>query len=340
MIGGDPMHTFRSSYKGPSGRLNVKWSLPISPLVFGGNGPVIGANGTVYVTTNLDRNGISYLYALDGRNGNVLWKNSFSDLGSVSPAIGLDGTIYIQAGGGIYALAGDNGLVKWNTSIYIGIFNAPYISQLTLGNDGNIYVISEYHVHAIHPSTGILLWKKYVDGGGREGPTLDTFGYVYVSGFTDSLYSIYRIFGTFSWTLPGIDSSQSSPAIGTFDNRNVLYIGGRRFVYAVDRRVPRVVWTYPVGGAVAGIAQDGTVFVGLNTYELFALDGTTGQLKWQFDPKGDFITSFIIDADNKIYLGTYSSHLFIIDGFSGDLLWTYEGQHSAYSFSAIGESCI
>ena len=91
----------------------------------------------------------------------------------------------------------------------------------------------------------------------------------------------YRTEGTF---LTG------SPAIVN----GVVYAGtrdengdGNSAVHAVDQATGKQLWTYKVPSSVHGsiAVSDGLVFVPTLRGTLFALDATTGQLKWQHDPE-------------------------------------------------------
>jgi outer membrane protein assembly factor BamB len=68
--------------------------------------------------------------------------------GSVSaPAVAGDGTVYVSAGMGLYAISpptsGGNAVLKWGYQAD-GVLTAPAI-----GDDGTVYVNDDYHMYAL-----------------------------------------------------------------------------------------------------------------------------------------------------------------------------------------------
>src|SRR5690242_11962099 len=66
-------------------------------------------------------------------------------------------------------------------------------------------------------------------------------------------------------------------------------------------------WTYRTGDAVQSspaIGADGTVFLGSNDNNVYALDGNTGALKWSYATQGPVVFSPAIGSDGTVYVGT------------------------------------
>jgi outer membrane protein assembly factor BamB len=127
---------------------NVRWSR--SGIFWGPEdpGPVIGRDGTIYITGNA-------LYALDYA-GKLKWK---LDLRSQCvPAIDIDGTIYFGRNTDKYTLADSinfmavnpNGTVRFEMSLKSPDGTIPDIdSRPAISSDGKIYVGSDYP-HGFH----------------------------------------------------------------------------------------------------------------------------------------------------------------------------------------------
>ncbi len=113
--------------------------------------PAVGPDGTAYVPTP-----DGYLDAI-APNGLRRWSYRIGVALLYSPAVGLDGTVYLDAfangHGTLYALH-PNGRLRWRLSVPAG-------SDVTRGPDGTIYVASHL-VLAISPR-GRVLWRRVVD---------------------------------------------------------------------------------------------------------------------------------------------------------------------------------
>ena len=87
-------------------------------------------------------------------------------------------------------------------------------------------------------------------------------------------------------------------------------------------------WSRATGNAVEAapaIGADGTLYVGSDDHNLYALNSATGAVKWMF-PTGDAITSSpTIGADGTIYVGSNDGNLYALmdNGTSYALKWTY-----------------
>lgn len=80
-------------------------------------GPPTLANGTLYLGVYDSASGRRYLYALNSLDGSVKWSIKYA--GSYSPAVSPDGTIYAPSTEGYLQALNPDGTVKW-TSPFIG----------------------------------------------------------------------------------------------------------------------------------------------------------------------------------------------------------------------------
>ncbi len=135
----DSFHTGLSPYKGPQTN-RTKWITQVCNEIGRGITPVIGPDGTIYVSC-VDRN----LVAVNPSNGNVKWRYVVTRddpafaTGS-SPAVGRDGTIYLPVDeivhrkGYLYAFYPDG--IRFRVELE----ERPINSHITIGPYGNIYV--------------------------------------------------------------------------------------------------------------------------------------------------------------------------------------------------------
>ena len=116
--------------KGEPGTL--KWSNSIG-LVW--SSPAIGPDGTLYVTTTLP---IPKLFAVDPQTGGVLWSYELGGSCLSSPAVSMEGCIYVGASDWMLYAFTPQGVLKWTYKTEDEVASSPAI-----GADGTVYVASE-----------------------------------------------------------------------------------------------------------------------------------------------------------------------------------------------------
>ncbi len=136
-----------------SGKL--RWSYP-SDLSFGlGSAPVVGDDGTIYITSI---RGQLLAVSPDGKR-RWIWGDEglVSDVPS-SPAIGADGVIYFGSSYSYFNAVNPDGSTKWSR---LTVNNDSY-SAPAIGADGSIYFgAATGKVHAFSPD-GEQIWERYI----------------------------------------------------------------------------------------------------------------------------------------------------------------------------------
>jgi outer membrane protein assembly factor BamB len=307
---------------------------PVYPKGDNGFSPAIGSDGTIYI-----QGATSALYAYDPQ-GNRLWKyDSFdnypfaSEVGQRTPAINLDGTLYVSADA-LYALYPD-GTRKWRFVADWGCRASPAI-----GPDGTIYVMGgQDMLFAVNPD-GTEKWVFLLDLANQmsfASPTVDTDGTIYIAAEdfdTGFLYAVNSN-GTRKWcyTVPGsYRVLRSSPAIapdgtiyvgtksggpGTPAQLLAFYTDGT-LKWAFD--VPQVTQTADDIYCSPTVATDGTIYFGAETGSLYSVN-PDGTLKWSLPLQGgNNWSSPALLNDGTLYIGSHQTtwegewigHLFAI----------------------------
>ncbi len=103
-------------------------------------------------------------------------------------------------------------------------------------------------------------------------------------------------------------------------------------------------WTFetlPLSAEISGIyaspalGSDGTVYIGNGRF--YALDGATGEKKWQFFADGQpFQGGAALDAEGTLYVGCDDNHLYAIDSKTGAMRWRFKTEARVLSTPAIG----
>ena len=184
---------------------------------------------------------------------------------SGSPAV-VDGKVYIGSDDhNLYCLDAYTGQKIWNftTGYWVGASPAVADGKVYTGaDDGNIYCLDA--------NTGTKIWETYA------------------GGLFDKIM------------MPQELQSRSSPIV----------VGNRLYVGALDGKVYCLrtsdgddVWTYTTGGPIGGspVYSDGVIYIVSTDTYLYAIDATTGTLKWK-SPYG-------LNLDVG-YGGTWPNHYF------------------------------
>jgi large repetitive protein len=205
-----------------------KWQYPVDEGFTGATlSPTSGSDGTVYVTSFYDRTA----YAVNP-DGTLKWSSStLAEVMGESPAIALDGTIYVTAGS-LYAFNRD-GTNLW-TSATDAYHGSPVIAK-----DGTIYVGTQDFGLSAFTSNGDLKWHalpspELSQPAGRAAPALDSAGNIYYCT-SNALWRLDSQ-GQVQWSVagmppePGVSPNTESPVIGP---DGTIYAYLRSKLYAI-----------------------------------------------------------------------------------------------------------
>lgn len=273
----------------------VKWTFPGESV----GGAAVAPDGTIYVGVHLaDCPTPAAVVALNA-DGTEKWQFSLGPCLNVassapSPVIASDGTIYVGATDGLWALT-PSGSLKWHyqTSGY-------NIGGPVIGPSGVIYFgHDDGNVYALKPD-GSLRWTY----GGAQSPFpapafVEPDGTVYVltgNFHVDELNSD----GTLKTRCPTSDEVYAA-ALGA-DGTVYAEMGGS---YAAIRADCSVAWSYaiyPQANSPPSIGADGTIYFTLTQDGLVAL-GPDGLVKWKAAVQPyTVLLKPVVGADGTIYI--------------------------------------
>lgn len=97
-----------------------------------------------------------------------------------------------------------------------------------------------------------------------------------------------------------------------------------------------VKWTFKTGGPVISspVLAGGTLFIGSDDKNLYALDPVTGAEKWKF-ATGGLVRSTPAVAGGSVYFGSYDGEFYAVDAATGKLQWKFSTP-GEQKFSAKG----
>ncbi len=344
----DPRHTGRSPYAGPARPVLARSFDTAHPsLAFADPGDprheiqssaAIAPDGTIYIG-----NFPGGLYALrDPGEGELLemaWR--FHPAGASSfhgtPALGPDGTVYLgfstggatpEARGTLYAIrgpsSGDAAVAAWSVDLGPG----RQTSSPILGDDGTIYVTSGAgRLFAIAPD-GAVRWTAKVGPTLKTSPALARDGTVYVASMDGKVYAVAPPGsgggeGTIRWAFD----------IGQHPGRTPL----------VTAPVPPPGADAIGSGASPMLASDGTIYVGANNSNLYAIN-PDGSLNWLYEAErevaGIWSTPALSADERTLYFGANKGGVYALDRATGSLRWQFHVYGSIYSSPALDRQGI
>lgn len=275
-------------------------------LHYGGgfvSSPAIGADGTIYIGSGdwwgdqwaeAKRMGIDFenvvkrrfsdrrLYAINS-DGTLKWTFVVEETDThrtsifACPAIGADGTIYFGCLNGIFYAVKDEGNkakelwryeVKGEPLATAPTHYQEFWGSAAIAEDGTIYVgNNDYNVYAFRPD-GSIKWKYKTGNEVYQSVTIGGKGTVYIASEDRNIYAL-------------------NPNDGT-----------KRWSWRPESGIP----------FTASVTEDETIVFGLSGRDrIIALDGNTGEMKWEciLDGRGETdgtCTDPVIGPDGTIYM--------------------------------------
>ena len=292
----------------------VVWSRGVGALV---EFPAVVAHGVAYVA-----NYKGHVYALDMRNGKVIWRHkpSGGKMAS-SPAIVGDDLVLHGMDGLVRVLDRRNGRLRWHFRVGSPIESSPIVRN---GLDyfgawnGRVYAldlkqrklrwsfrtghkitssasiagrtlyIGDYggRLHALATGTGKRRWVSSVNGRIYGTPAVSD-GRVFVPSSTGNSLTAFSTSGRYLWRVRTGGYVYSSPAVW----------GGRVFfgsydgrLYSVSAKNGRVLWRVGAGGPVSGAAVvvAGVAYAGSTWGRITGVDAKSGRVLLNF-PHGEYV---------------------------------------------------
>ena len=332
MYQGDAQHTGRSPHIGPRSLMLLRTfetdHVEVADPAFASfdiqSSAAVGPDGTAYLGLH---NGELFALRDPGTGNQLAARWSFHAPGASSwhatPALDSDGTVYIgvsekstspvEAQGKLYALRppirGLQPQVVWAVDLGPGRQSA----SPSIGPDGTIDAVGGLgRLSAITPD-GQVLWTAQTGPTLKASPALGPDGTVYVSSMNGKLYAVAPP-GTIRWTFRfGEFPGTGSPVISHSPPAGADGIGS---------------------GASPTVAPDGTIYVGANNSNFYAI-APDGRLLWLFEAEreiaGIWSTAALSADGSTLYFGANKGGIYAVNRADGSLRWQHKILGSIYS---------
>lgn len=176
------------------------------------------------------------------------------------------------------------------------------------------------------PTSNHILWT-FTTGGAVETSPAVVDGIVYFGSDDGYVYAFDAAKGNLIWNYSTGGPVQSSPAVVD----GVVYVGGylSHAVFALNAYTGELVWRSPTDSIYPNqisstAVANGLVYVNVNNVEgggggrLYALNASTGNLKWQYSPMpGAWLSSSPAVYAGKVYIETSAGVVVALDAASG-----------------------
>jgi outer membrane protein assembly factor BamB len=301
MFSNGPMRRGYTASVGPESP-NMLWRYP---TITNYGGPVVGADGGVYVGT------LTGQFLAFNPDGGLKWSLTLPYTFESTPAILRDGRIAVATAHGTLSVLNPDGSKSW--LFQTGVRCTCAETSPAIGRDGTIYFASGNILYALHPD-GTTKWI-YDAGIHITGPpAVRSDGIVYIPA--GSLVAL-DVDGSFLWKTNDF-APNATPAIGPDGTIYANTIAGPS-LYAI-RPNGSLKWRYKLtNGAVADLASspaigpDGTVYIveprnlgGGQVVGIVIAFNPNGSVKWHQE-YGEWATAIAVDGVGTIYVGSTSA---------------------------------
>jgi len=322
MLSLDAQHTARSIYRAPVYQplLDISMNLrsirtpqlPFATISLAGS-PVISPTGNIYFVGN-----DGYLYAYSSRL-ELKWFNNFGTFLDFTPALNIDGTIYVST----------SYLANTNQGLYAVIDNITYGSQkwyysILSSTDGNIStspILDSSNNIYFGTDQGIIY---AINDGGYEG--LNGWRWPFNLNTNTSVPDGSKVLNS-----PVIDFSNNklSYATSTLDPSGVIYTLDLSFNPTTKKiQLPTQRWSKPqiqdiYKSLSIGYINGTEVLFTLTNNKLYAFDLSNGDAMFTpLDIIDNYSSNIAVGNDNYIYFTT-GNYLNVVDCSNGILEWRY-----------------
>lgn len=214
--------------------------------------------------------------------------------------------------------------VKWQFHSKGPIYSSPIVSGDTVYVGG-----SDHNFYALDLATGNVKWK-FETGSRVQGSAAILNGLVYFESYDGDLYCLDAATGTVKWK---------------FKTE-----GERRFAAKHLHGAEPAAETMPDPFDFflsSPVVVNGTVYFGSGDTNIYALDASTGLLKWQFKA-GDVVHASPAYADGTLFVGSWDSYFYALDATTGKEKWRFEtgedpdihNQQGIQSSAAIADGIV
>lgn len=298
----------------------------------------------------------AYLYALNGKDGSLIWKTPLAH--SVKNSITItDGKVFAQdVLGNLYAVDIDTGLLVWKVKLPVN--ELPSLIEGLVSCDKIVYAGTGKALSAINASTGEVIWRNK-GWNQREGTTTTLSmgnGVLIGSVQWGALHANDAITGKYLWSLSehGLRNRGASAAI----HGSLLYIVSGKSFFIIEAQTGRIVvrkeLPYNMDATSTPLLTDKEIILGTADKGLVALDNQTLEEKWRTPvgaalvysvpytrPDVQTIETSPVCVGEIVYVAASDGCIYGVSKKEGRIVWKYQsGAPFLSSVAVSGNSLV
>ena len=300
--------------------------------------PLIHQNKIYTASVDEDLKGRAHIYALNGKNGEILWK--YQTQSSIKNTIAIDSNIVFAQDvlGNLYAVDCETGKLRWQTKLPVN--ELPALIEGLVANEGIVYAGTGKGLCAFEAETGKRLWKN--EGWSQREGTTTTLtqgsGMLIGSVQWDALYGNDSKTGKKLWSISkhGLRNRGASAAI----HGPLLYLISDKSFFILEAATGKIIvrkpLPYNLDVTSTPLLTDKEIIFGTADKGLVALDNETLEEKWNCPtddaliytapytrPASGTIETSPVQAGNTIYVSASDGTVYGISKESGKITWKY-----------------
>lgn len=307
--------------------LSLAWSTNIGANIFMSS-PLI-YNGNVYVAS-VDENlkGEAHIYALDGSNGNLLWKYKTQSSIKNSIAIQAGNVLAQDVEGTLYAVDATTGTLSWSKKL--NQKGLPGLVEGLTAKDGIVYAGTGKGLSAIKAESGEVLWTNQ-DWNQGEGSTntIAVGNNIVVNGTQwGALYANDATTGKIivRKELPVNVDATSTPLL---TDKEIIFGSAEAGIIALDNETLEIKWQFATNKALiytspytrapfatvetSLLLSGNAVIFGASDGVLYGINIETGKQEFEFNVGAPIINTPAISGNN-IFFSDFGGSVYAISG--------------------------
>jgi outer membrane protein assembly factor BamB len=202
--------------------------------------------------------------------------------------------------------------VKWKFHTNGSVISSPAVAN------GTIYVgSSDHNFYAINLDSGTLKWKFKAKGRIASSPAIAD-GLVYFEDWDGTFYALEAATGAVKWKFQTAGEHRftathlhgAQPAAESMPDPFDFYLSSP------------AIW-------------NDAVYFGSGDGNIYALNASTGALKWKFKT-GDVVHASPAIADGTLFIGSWDSYFYALDAVTGKEKWRFKTGEDADIHNQVG----
>lgn len=282
-----------------------------------------------------------YLYCIDSRNGNLLWRFKTGAEILAVPAVTGSKVYFGSLDGNFYALSIADGKMLWQYQV-----GAPVLASALVVDDRVFFGAGDFKMRALDSNSGNLVWEFKTGRLIKMRPAY-AGGKIFFGSWDGYFYCLNAENGKLIWKkqispTPLFAPATSNPIIV---GNKIIFVSHNYITHCLDINTGDEIWNYPNTDQTrpsynSGAYFNGAVFYGSITGHLDSFNVNDGKLRFATLLAGLSSPDPIFDSSPAIYngiaiVGSVGGYLYGVDCQTGDLKWQFSIQDGAIFSSPI-----